>query len=78
MGLDIRFPMGVMFSILGLLLAGFGLLSDPAIYQRALGININLWWGLVLLLFGATMLLLRRRQPRAVGSEPAQDAVREA
>ena len=55
MGLDIRTPLGVMFSVLGLLLAGFGLVSDPAIYQRSLGIHINLWWGLVLLLFGAVM-----------------------
>jgi hypothetical protein len=56
MGLDIRIPLGVMFTILGLLLAGFGLISDPAIYQRSLGIDINLWWGLALLLFGTVML----------------------
>ncbi|TLZ36327.1 MAG: hypothetical protein E6K24_06755 [Gammaproteobacteria bacterium] len=56
MGLDIRTPLGVMFTILGLLLTGFGLLSDPAIYARSLGIHINLWWGLVLLVFGALML----------------------
>jgi hypothetical protein len=58
MGLDIRTPLGVMFTILGLLLAGFGYLSDPAIYERSLGIRINLWWGLVLLAFGALMLSL--------------------
>lgn len=58
MGLDIRTPLGVMFTILGLLLAGFGLISDPAIYVRSLGIHINLWWGLVLLLFGAVMFSL--------------------
>jgi hypothetical protein len=56
MGLDIRTPLGIMFTILGLLLAGFGLISDPAIYERSLGIHINLWWGLVLLVFGAVML----------------------
>jgi hypothetical protein len=58
MGLDIRTPLGVMFTILGLLLTGFGLISDPAIYERSLGIHINLWWGFVLLLFGAVMLWL--------------------
>ena len=62
MGLDIRTPLGVMFTVLGLLLAGFGLVSDPAIYQRSLGIRINLWWGLVLLLFGAVMLWFGRRR----------------
>ncbi len=61
MGLDIRTPLGVMFTVLGLLLAGFGAVSDPAIYQRSLGIQINLWWGLVLLVFGAAMLWLGRR-----------------
>jgi len=69
MGLDIRTPLGVMFAILGLLLTGFGLISDPAIYVRSLGIHINLWWGLVLLVFGAVMLGLgwraaSSREPR--------------
>jgi hypothetical protein len=39
----------------------FGLKSAPADYARSLGININLWWGLVLLAFGALMLWLARR-----------------
>jgi hypothetical protein len=58
MGLDIRIPLGMMFTILGCLLVGFGFLSDAAIYQRSLGIDVNLWWGLVLLVFGALMLWL--------------------
>lgn len=66
MGLDIRMPIGLMFAILGLLLAGFGLVGDKAIYQRSLGVNINLWWGLVLLVFGVVMLLLGRRGTSAM------------
>jgi membrane protein implicated in regulation of membrane protease activity len=66
MGLDIRMPIGLMFAILGLLLAGFGLVGDKAIYQRSLGVNINLWWGLVLLAFGVVMLLLGRRGTSAM------------
>jgi len=58
MGLDIRIPLGMMFTILGFLLVGFGFFSDPAIYQRSLGIDVNLWWGLALLVFGALMLWL--------------------
>ena len=58
MGLDIRIPLGAMFTILGFLLVGLGVFSDPAIYQRSLGIDVNLWWGLVLLLFGTLMLWL--------------------
>ena len=68
MGLDIRLPLGGMFSILGLLLVGFGFFSDPAIYQRSLGININMNWGWVLLVFGALMLWLAWRG--ATGRKP--------
>ncbi len=61
MGLDIRLPIGLMFAILGLLLAGFGLVSDETIYSRSLGINVNLRWGLLMLAFGIVMFLLGRR-----------------
>ena len=56
MQLDLRLPMGFMFTIFGLLLAGFGLASDRTIYERSLGINVNLWWGLALLVFGLVSL----------------------
>ena len=61
MKLDLRLPIGLMFSIIGVLLAVFGFASDPVIYQRSLGINVNLWWGLVLVVFGLVMLWLVRR-----------------
>ena len=56
MNLDLRLPIGLMFSAFGVLLTGFGLVSDKAIYARSLGVNVNLWWGLVLLGFGLIML----------------------
>ena len=57
MDLDVRLPIGLMFSIFGVLLAGFGLYADHHIYEvHSLGINVNLGWGVVLLAFGATML----------------------
>ncbi len=50
MDLDVRLPIGLMFSLFGLLLVGFGLFSDPRIYEEhSLGINVNLGWGVVLL-----------------------------
>ena len=58
MKLDVRWPIGGMFSIVGALLVIYGVVSDPAIYQKSLGINVNLWWGLVLLVFGLVMLAL--------------------
>lgn len=61
MGLDIRLPIGLMFLILGLLLSVYGLVGDRAVYERSLGININLWWGLVMLVFGLIMLVLGKR-----------------
>lgn len=60
MRLDIRTPIGLLFSLFGVILSVYGLASDRAIYQRSLGININLVWGLVLLAFGLAMLLLAR------------------
>jgi len=70
MGLDIRIPMGLMFTILGVMVTGYGVFSDRAIYQRSLGINVNLWWGLVLLAFGLVFLWLGRRGiGRADGGE---------
>ena len=68
MGLDIRLPIGLLFAILGGLLVLYGLVSDPAIYQRSLDINVNLWWGLVLLVFGILMALAGRRRPAAGGA----------
>lgn len=65
MQLDLRLPMGLMFSIFGALLTVFGLVSDRSVYDRSLGINVNLWWGLVLLAFGLAMLALAlRSRPR--------------
>lgn len=61
MNLDLRLPMGLMFSLFGALLTGYGVVSDKAIYERSLGVNVNLQWGLVLLAFGVTMLVLALR-----------------
>ena len=64
MNLDVRLPIGLMFTIIGVALTGFGLVSDPAIYERSLGFNVNLWWGLVLLAFGVSMLTFATRAER--------------
>ena len=59
MGLDIRWPIGLMFTLIGALLAIYGLAtgSNADLYKGSLGININLIWGVVLLVFGVLMLL---------------------
>ena len=57
MGLDIRYPIGMMFTLIGLLLAGAGLFNGGSVSIAGIdiGVNINLVWGVVLLLFGAVM-----------------------
>jgi membrane-bound ClpP family serine protease len=65
MGIDIRLPLGALFSLLGLILIVYGAVSDASRYQQSLGINVNLDWGIVLLIFGLLMLLLARRSARS-------------
>ena len=82
MGLDIRLPIGLLFLLIGVTLVLFGLVSDEAIYARSLHINVNFWWGLVLLAFGATCLWLSRRHsaamhPSAVSEEGRATEARE-
>jgi len=54
MGLDLRWPIGLMFTLIGVLLIGYGAVESAASVR--LGININLIWGVVLLVFGVLML----------------------
>lgn len=57
--MDLRKPIGYFFLLLGLILAGYGLITagNAEMYARSLGININLIWGGVLILFGLLMLV---------------------
>jgi multisubunit Na+/H+ antiporter MnhG subunit len=59
MRLDIRVPIGGMFTILGAILAIFGLVTagDTEMYARSVGMNVNLDWGVILLIFGILMLI---------------------
>jgi hypothetical protein len=73
MSLDLRIPMGLMFSLLGIILGGFGLATNGSlIYNASLGINVNKWWGIVLLIFGLTMYVLGRRGQRRMASLPPE------
>jgi len=60
MGLDLRWPIGLMFSLIGAMLVIYGLVtnSNQEVYARSLGLNINLYWGLLLLVFGGVMLTM--------------------
>jgi hypothetical protein len=66
MGIDIKLPIGLMFTILGLLLSVYGLVTagNQAMYEKSLYVNINLWIGLTMLVFGGVMLVLAFRKKR--------------
>ncbi len=58
MGLDIKIPIGLMFAIFGAILGIYGFATEGnTMYDISLNININLWSGLVMFLFGVVMLL---------------------
>ncbi len=62
MGLDIKIPIGLMFTILGIILTILGLVtaSDTAMYEQSMGYNINLFSGISMLVFGSFMLFTSR------------------
>ena len=64
MGLDIRWPIGIIFTIYGIILTLYGVLADPKIFQSSLGVNIDVWWGAAMLVFGLFMSGLAWRTSR--------------
>jgi sulfite exporter TauE/SafE len=63
---DIRIPIGLMFSILGVIITILGLvtISDSAMYQKSLGINVNIVMGILMLIFGLIMLYFARKKKK--------------
>jgi hypothetical protein len=81
MGLDIRIPLGLIFLIIGGIMGVFGVVThgDAALYEKSLGVNLNLAWGVVMFVFGAIMFFVGKRKkwqddptnPRPWEREPA-------
>ncbi len=66
--MDIRTPIGLMFLVKGLILAAYGAATGGStMYARSLDYNVNLYWGVALILFGVIMLGLAWR-----GRAPAE------
>lgn len=64
MGLDIRIPLGLLFLITGGILSAYGLFTrtSAAVYEKSMGVNLNLTWGAIMFVFGLVMFLVGRRQ----------------
>ena len=75
-GIDIRYPLGVLFGALGLLVGGYGIAtnSDVERYASLGGLNVNLWWGLVMLAFGLLCIVLARRSRYTPTTRPAMES----
>ena len=62
---DIRLPIGWLFSALGVILVAYGAMTNGSdIYARSENVNINLWWGVIVLAFGLLLLGLATRARR--------------
>jgi hypothetical protein len=64
--IDVRFPMGLLFAGLGLILLCAGIIDpDPVTsLQRKVGTNMNLYWGCFMIVFGLLNLVLAWRKSR--------------
>lgn len=72
MQLDLRIPMGLMFTMAGAILTAFGMATreNTGLYAKSLGVNVNLWCGAAVLLFGIALLFVgRRHQARLLGAQ---------
>jgi hypothetical protein len=75
-GIDIRYPIGVLFGALGLVIGGYGIATngDAARYASLGGLNVNLWWGVVMLAFGLLCIVLARRSRNTPTVRPALES----
>jgi len=77
MNLDLRIPMGLMFMIVGAIMSVFGFFTrGSVIYERSVGMNINLIWGLVMFAFGLVMFLLGRLSDKRAAAQPIEGTTR--
>ncbi|MDH4443987.1 MAG: hypothetical protein QE267_02540 [Akkermansiaceae bacterium] len=64
--MDLRLPIGIIFTLYGLILIGYGLITKGSkIYEKSLGINVNISWGILLLVFGLVMYYFAKRAKKS-------------
>ncbi len=62
--LAIGFYVAALVLIIGTALVLYGLLGSSEQEYKSLGININLWWGLFMVVFGCVVLGMSYASPR--------------
>ena len=55
--LDLKLPIGWLLSAYGVLLTVYGLLTKKEMYAISLGLNLNLAWGILMMVIGGAFLL---------------------
>ena len=74
--LDLRLPIGGLFTALGVIIGAYGVATrNSAMYEQSMSININLLWGIVMLVVGGLMLLFGIRSTRRQRPASARPAV---
>jgi hypothetical protein len=74
MGLDIKLPIGLMFAIFGLLLTIYGIFTaDTNLYNISFDINVNLWSGIFMLVFGGIMIVFSKGIKKSQLTEEAKE-----
>ena len=73
--LDLRLPIGGLFTALGLIIGAYGVATNGSpMYAQSESINVNLWWGLVMLVVGVLMFVAGMRATRAAHPASARPA----
>ena len=68
---DIRRIIGGLFLLYGAILAIVGVVGSDEVKNKAAGINVNLWTGLAMLVFGGLMIFWALARPVAPEPEAA-------
>jgi hypothetical protein len=74
---DLRYVLALLFVVYGVVLTVMGIgFTSQAGLDKAAGVNINLWGGIVMLLVGIVFAVWARLRPIVVpvATEPADDA----
>jgi len=53
---DLKIPLGSLLSFYGFILVLYGVFGPRYIYEKSLGLNVNLIWGALILLIGGLFL----------------------